>query len=123
VPPDYPVCQRSNGYSLQRSTTKAANRGTVRAESVPQSQRRTGSGVTPDCPVPQEDNGVNGRLLPNPNGWVTWRRTGKPIVPVWCAHRQQPSPTANWWLRDINTPNHHNSGHPSFSEVLIQFKS
>jgi hypothetical protein len=36
------------------------------------------SGVAPDCPVPQEDNGANGRLLPNPNGWVTWRRTGQP---------------------------------------------
>jgi hypothetical protein len=40
------------------------------------------SGVAPDCPVPQEDNGTNDQLLPNPNGWVTWRRTGQPIVPV-----------------------------------------
>jgi hypothetical protein len=32
---------------------------------------------------------------------------------VWCAHRQQPSPTACWWLRAINTPNHHNSKNPS----------
>jgi hypothetical protein len=67
------------------------------------------SGVAPDCPVPQEDNGGNGRLLPNSNGWVMWRRTGQPTVPVRCAHRQQPSPTAIWWLRAINTPNHHNS--------------
>jgi hypothetical protein len=28
------------------------------------------SGVAPDCPVPQEDNNANGRLLPNPNSWV-----------------------------------------------------
>jgi hypothetical protein len=40
------------------------------------------SGVAPDCPVPQEDNNANGRLLPNPNGWVTWRRTGQPTVHV-----------------------------------------
>jgi hypothetical protein len=40
------------------------------------------SGVASDCPVPQEDNGANGRLLPNPNDWVTWRRTGQPTVPV-----------------------------------------
>jgi hypothetical protein len=39
--------------------------------------------VASDCPVPQEDNGANGRLLLNPNGWVTWRRTGQPIVHVW----------------------------------------
>jgi hypothetical protein len=44
------------------------------------------SGVAPDCPVPQEDNDTNGRLLPNPNGWVAWRRTGQPTVPVqWCS--------------------------------------
>jgi hypothetical protein len=64
---------------------------------------------------------------------LTWWRTEQPTVPVrWrtglsggapdcpvahrtvrCAHRQQPSPTACWWLRAINTPNHHNSKHPS----------
>jgi hypothetical protein len=40
------------------------------------------SSVAPDCPVPQEDNSANGRLLPNPNGWVTWRLTRQPTVPV-----------------------------------------
>jgi hypothetical protein len=34
------------------------------------------SGAPPDCPGPQEDKGANGQLLHNPNGWVTWRRTG-----------------------------------------------
>jgi hypothetical protein len=45
-------------------------------------------GAAPDCPVPLEDKGSNGRLRPNPNGWVTWlaHRT------VRCAHRQQPLP-------------------------------
>jgi hypothetical protein len=38
--------------------------------------------VALDCPVPQEDNGANGRLLSNPNGWVTWRRTGQSTGPV-----------------------------------------
>jgi hypothetical protein len=33
--------------------------------------------VTPDCPVPQEDNSANGRLLQNPNGWVMWWHTGQ----------------------------------------------
>jgi hypothetical protein len=41
--------------------------------------------VAPDYPVPQEDNGTNGQLLPNSNGWVTWWRTGQPTVLVrWC---------------------------------------
>jgi hypothetical protein len=54
----------------------------------------------PDCPVSLEDKVSNDQKLPNPNGWVTWlaHRT------VRCAHRQQPSPTVMWWLRDINTP-------------------
>jgi hypothetical protein len=52
----------------------------------------------------------NGQLLQNPNGWVTWlaHRT------VRCAHRQQPAPTAMWWLRAKNTPNHHHSKHLGF---------
>jgi hypothetical protein len=41
------------------------------------------SGVPPDCPVPQEDNGANGRLLQNPNGWVMWQRTGQWTGHVW----------------------------------------
>jgi hypothetical protein len=46
------------------------------------------SGAAPDCPVPLEDKASNGRLLPNPNSWMTWlaHRT------VRCAHRQQPLP-------------------------------
>jgi hypothetical protein len=58
------------------------------------------SGAAPDCPVPLEDKASNGQKLLNPNGWVTWlaHRT------VRCAHRQQPAPTAIWWLRAINTP-------------------
>jgi hypothetical protein len=47
------------------------------------SQRGTGlSGVAPDCPVPQENKASNGRPAPNPNGWVTWRRTRQGTVPV-----------------------------------------
>jgi hypothetical protein len=66
--------------------------------------------VNSACPVPLKDKASNGQKLPNPNGWVTWlaHRT------VRCAHRQQPTPTVNWWLRAINTPNHHQSKHPSF---------
>jgi hypothetical protein len=40
------------------------------------------SGAPLDYPVPQADKGANGQLLQNPNGWVTWRRTGHPTVPV-----------------------------------------
>jgi hypothetical protein len=79
------------------------------------------SGAALDCPVPQEDNGANGRLLPNPNGWVMWRRSACPVAhqTVRCAHRQQPSPMAIWWLRAINTPNHHHSKHPRFLSITF----
>jgi hypothetical protein len=41
--------------------------------------------VAPDCPVPQEDKAPTVDRAPNPNGWVTWQRTGQGIVLVqWC---------------------------------------
>jgi hypothetical protein len=36
----------------------------------------------PDCPVPQEDKASNSRPATNPNGWVTWQRTGQGTVPI-----------------------------------------
>jgi hypothetical protein len=81
-----------------------------RQKSEPRSQR------APDCPVPQGDKAPTVDFAPNPNGWVTWRRTGQPTVPVRCAHRQQPPQRLLWWLGAINTPNHHNSKHPSFQK-------
>jgi hypothetical protein len=64
------------------------------------------SGAAPDCLVLLEDKASNDQEFQNPNDWVTWlaHRT----------HRQQPPPIACWWLRAINTPNHHHSKHPSF---------
>jgi hypothetical protein len=84
------------------------------------------SGVAPDCSVPQEDKLSNCRLSQNPNGWVTWRRTRQcPVAhrTVRCAHRQQPSPTATWWLRAINTPNHHHTKHPSILNIAFNTRA
>jgi hypothetical protein len=38
---------------------------------------------------------------------------------VRCAHRQQPPQQLLWWLRAINTPNHHNSKHPRFLNITF----
>jgi hypothetical protein len=85
------VHQRSNGYFAQRSTAKAEEQMNSAHQCAAKSERRVSgapdnehelSGVAPDCLVPQEDNDANGRLLPNPNGWVTWRHTGQSTVPV-----------------------------------------
>jgi hypothetical protein len=86
VPPDCPVCQRSNVYL---HATIDSNRWIVSWQKSEQEVRGA-----PDCPVPQEDKAPMVDRAPNPNGRLTWRRTGQRIVPVRCAHRQQPWPTA-----------------------------
>jgi hypothetical protein len=90
----------------------------VVARGTPDNERYM-SGAAPDCPLPLEDKASNGQKLPNPNGWVTWlaHRT------VRCVHQQQPSPTAMWWLRAINTPNHHHSKHPSFQHFIFNTRA
>ena len=95
-----------------------------RARGAPDSEQYMFHG-TPDCPVPQEDNLSNGRLSQNPNGWVMWRRTGQcPVAQrtVRCAYRQQPSPTAIWWLGSINTPQPPQLQAFKSSEVFIQIQ-
>jgi hypothetical protein len=126
--PDCPVHQRSNDSFAQRSTAIAEDSeeqcATVRGRAeppvrgAPDSEQYL-SGAAPDCPVPLEDKASNGRQRPNPNGWVTWlaHRT------VRCAHRQQPSSTTMWWLRAINTPNHHHSKHPSFQHFTFNTRA
>jgi hypothetical protein len=42
-----------------------------------------GDVLNPNCPVPQEDKAPTVDRAPNPNGWVTWRRTGQLTRPVW----------------------------------------
>jgi hypothetical protein len=128
VPPDCPVCQRSNGWAAQRSTPTVACKHEqctdsscrVRAvpEGAPDSEQYL-SGAAPDCPVHQEVKSSNGRNRQNPNGWVTWlaHRT------VRYAHRQTASPTAMWWLRAINTPQPPPLQASKFFRHLIQYKS
>jgi hypothetical protein len=70
----------SHNGRLQKCADSATVENTMRlSQSVESEAHRT---VNRTCPVPQEDNGANDRLLPNPNGWVMWRRTGQPTVPV-----------------------------------------
>jgi hypothetical protein len=126
--PDCLVSQRATALQRQRSTlTREQCANSVRQKSEQKSEvHRTVSGVAPDCPVSHEDKASNGQLLSNPNGWVTWRHTGQCLVAhrtVRCAHRQQPSPTACWWLRAINTPNHHNSKHPSLLKISFNTRA
>jgi hypothetical protein len=77
----------------------------------------------PDCPVPQEDKAPKVYQAPNPNGWVTWRRTEQGTVPIRCAHRQQPPQRLLRWLGAINTTNHHNLWNSSFSEITFNTRA
>jgi hypothetical protein len=110
--PDCPVCHRTvrctsgvTAIQRKRSTATDPCNATVRAEvravvrGVPDNEQCL-SYAAPDCPMPLEDKASNGQKLSNPNGWVTWLAH----LTVRCAHRQQPPPTACWWLRAINTP-------------------
>jgi hypothetical protein len=106
--PDCPVHHRTvrctSGATTnctQRSTLMDEQCSTVTRQKSEQKVRGA-----PDCPVPHEDKASNGRPAPSPNDRVTWQRTGHcPMAhrTVWCAHRQQPSPTAIIWLVAINT--------------------
>jgi hypothetical protein len=62
------------------------------------------SDVAPDCPVPQEDKAPTVDSTPNPNGWVTWQRTGQRTVPVRWRTRLSGAPIA------ISLPNGYQSG-------------
>jgi hypothetical protein len=96
--PDCPVHHRTVRCT-SGATTIYAQRSTLQSEQWNSdvraaSQRGTGlSGVTPDCQVPHEDKASNGRPASGPNEKMMWR----------CAHRQQTSPTARFWLVAINT--------------------
>jgi hypothetical protein len=59
---------------------------------------------------------------------VAAHRTLNSVCPVAhrtvrCAHRQQPPQWLPKWLGAINTPNHHNIRHPSFSEITFNIRA
>jgi hypothetical protein len=115
---------KSADQSYSAQTVRAEVRAVTRSASESEQYM---SGAAPDYPVPLEDKASNGRQRPNPNGWVTWlaHRTvsGGASDSVRCAHRQQPSLTAMWWLRAINTPQPPPLKASKFPALHIQYKS
>jgi hypothetical protein len=63
--------------SMQRLTLT----GAIVSNSAAQKSEQRVRGAS-DCPVPQEDKAPTVARAPNPNGWVTWRRTRQCTVPV-----------------------------------------
>jgi hypothetical protein len=70
-----------NGAWQRYSWEQCAIESERRVKGAPDSEQDM-SGVAPDYPVPHEDKASNGWLLPNPNGLVTWRRTGLSGAPI-----------------------------------------
>jgi hypothetical protein len=117
------VCQRSNGYRAQRSTPTVAckreqcvdssHRVRAAPEGAPDSEQCL-TGAAPDCPMPQDVRAPTVEtvrtLTVGCRGWCTGQ------CPM-CAHRQTASPTVVLVLGDINTPNHHHSKYPCFSDI------
>jgi hypothetical protein len=74
--------------------------------------------VAPDCPVPQGENASNGQLLQNPNGGVTWRRTGLSGAPIDNSH-----PNGYVVVEGYKYPQPPQLQVSKSSEVFIQYKS
>jgi hypothetical protein len=116
VPPDYPVCQRSNG-SLRTNGRLCIvySDEQCRAEVRAAKSEVTGlSSVAPDCPVQQGDKVPLWSTAQNPNGCANVARTGQCTVTVRCApiaSRNQSTARSGW--KAINTPNHLIHSHPS----------
>jgi hypothetical protein len=123
------VCQAEQRSPAQRSTSMvswqreqwADSSRRVRAapEGAPDSEQWL-SGATPDCPGHQDVRAPTVKTVRTLTvGWRGWRTGQCPLAhrTVRCAHRQQPSPTAILVVGAINTPNHHHSRHPSFSDI------
>ena len=101
----------SNGRLTTEQCADSSRRVRAAPEGAPDSEQCL-SGA-PRC------QSSNGRNRQNPNGWVTWlaHRT------VRCAHRQTASPTVGLVVGAINTPNHHHSKHPSFSDISFNTRA
>jgi hypothetical protein len=79
------VSQRATAIPRQWLTLQSAtvSYSTVAEVRAAKSEGTGLSGVALDCPVLQEDKAPMADFAPNPNGWVTWRRTGQRTLPVW----------------------------------------
>jgi hypothetical protein len=82
--PNCPVCNRTvrcASGAMANSRNGRLYKGEQCSYSATQKSEQKVRGA-PDCLVPQEDKAPTVDRAPNPNGWVTWRRTGQGTVHV-----------------------------------------
>jgi hypothetical protein len=87
--PDCPVYHRTircaNGATINFTNDRLQYSLTIRSQSQNAKSERIGlSGVPPDCPVPQEDKGLQQSITPNPNGRLTWHTPDNEQCSVRC---------------------------------------
>jgi hypothetical protein len=132
---DCPVCQAEQFSPAQRSTSTvgwqreqcADSSRRVRAapEGTSDSEQCL-SGATPDCSVYQDVRAPTVKTVSTLTvGRRGWRTGHCPVAhrTVRCAPRQQPTPMAILVVWAINTPNHHYSRHPSFSDISFNTRA
>jgi hypothetical protein len=121
--PDCPVDMSGepteHGQLRQRSTEVNSKKCTVQKSEL-RSQN------APDCPVLQEDKGLQRSIAPNPNGKLTWHALYNEECHVRCTNGLSDVPstaTARIVVRAINTPQPPPFKPSKFSELHIQYKS
>jgi hypothetical protein len=98
----------------------------VRSQNCKVRTHRTISGVPPDCPVPQEDKGLQWSTSPNPNGRLTWHALDSEQCSVRCTTRLSGVPidsnswNSGWGYKYPQPPPFKPSKPPT---LLIQYKS
>jgi hypothetical protein len=114
VPPGCPVSQRAT--AIQRATVDSYSVNNVTQYRGRSQSSESEGHQTVRCRKRTKPPTVD--LTLDPNGWVMWWRTGLSGAPIAAASQRLP-----WWLRAINTPNHHNSKHPSFMKFTFNTRA
>jgi hypothetical protein len=125
VPPDCPVCQRSNDYSATVDSNGNLKSATVRGQCAQSQSRRQKAHRTMKSTCPVHHRIVRwARLLElqrsNPNGWVTWLAyrtvSGAPID-------SSPTPTVGLVVGAINPPTHHHFKASKLSAIAFNTRA
>jgi hypothetical protein len=132
VPPDYPVCQRSNNSSATVDSNGNLKSATVRGQCA-----QSHWTVNSDCPVHHRTvrwPRLSELQRSNPNSWVTWLahrtvfggtpdsvwwRTGLSGAPI----DSSPTPTVGLVFGAIDTPNHHHFKASKFSDFTFNTRA
>jgi hypothetical protein len=131
VPPDYPLCQWSNGYNATVDSNRNLKSATVRGQFAQKSEQSQKAHRIMNIDCLGHHRTIRWPKLSelqrsNPNGWVTWLahrtvrwRTGLSGAPI----DSNPTPTVGLVVGAINTPNHHHFKAFKFSAITFNTRA